>query len=43
MRVVEEVHHDPKWFTQGLEIHEEEGMEVVYESTGLYGQSRVSG
>lgn len=39
--VLAEVAHDPAWFTQGLDIREEEGRLVVYESTGLYGQSKA--
>jgi len=39
--VLAEVAHDPAWFTQGLDIREEEGRLVVYESTGLYGQSKL--
>lgn len=39
--VVEEVRKEPSWFTQGWEIKDEGGREVVYESTGLYGASRV--
>lgn len=37
VEVIERYPHDPAAFTQGLEIHEG----VLYESTGLYGQSDV--
>lgn len=36
-RVLETVEHDPTFFTQGFELHNE----IVYESSGLYGQSKV--
>jgi glutaminyl-peptide cyclotransferase len=41
LKVVETVDTDESWFTQGLEIHGHEGRNVVYQSTGMYGQSKL--
>lgn len=39
--VVRELPHDPRAFTQGLQLDTHENRTIFWESTGMYGQSEV--